>query len=54
MIAGKCRAGVPRQAWKEESRNVRWEKTQGGGAGEAGALRKTGQAKENSKLNSKP
>uniref|UniRef100_A0A3Q3XNI7 Protein kinase domain-containing protein n=1 Tax=Mola mola TaxID=94237 RepID=A0A3Q3XNI7_MOLML len=42
-------AGVPRQPWEEESRNAHWEKTQGGGAGEAGAQRATGQAKQNSK-----
>ena len=48
MIAGKCRAGVPHQPWEEESRNAHWEKTQGGGAGEEGAQRARGEAKQNS------
>ena len=54
MIAGKCRAGVSHQQWEEESRKNNWEETQGGGAGEAGAQRATGQAKQNSKQKHKP
>ena len=50
LIAGKCRAGQPRQPWEEESRNGYWGgKTQGGEAKEAGAQRVTRRIKQQAK-----